>query len=111
MRRHPIFYLAPVSLTLAACSSLSSDPIAYADEIHARCLTLDTHKDISSQLAPEQLPSDPDTAKKYRESYDPTVRGSQQVDFVKMREGEYDCAFFIVYTAQRKLTDAGYHGA
>lgn len=111
MRRNPLFYLAPVSLALAACSNLPSDPIAYADEIHARCLTLDTHKDISSQLAPEQLPKDPDTAKTYRERYDPTVRGNQQVDFVKMREGEYDCAFFIVYTSQRKLTAAGYHGA
>ncbi len=106
MRRLPLLLLP-----LAACQSLPSDPIAYADEIHARCLTLDTHKDISSQLAPEQLPSDPDTAAKYRAKYDPTVRGDQQVDFVKMREGEYDCAFFIVYTPQRKLTDAGYHGA
>lgn len=100
--------LSLLFLPLAACSSLS---IADADAIHERCLTLDTHKDISNQLAPEQLPSDPDTARKYREKYDPTVRGDQQVDFVKMREGQYDCAFFIVYTPQRKLTDAGYHGA
>jgi microsomal dipeptidase-like Zn-dependent dipeptidase len=106
MRRLPLLLLP-----LAACSGITSDPIGYADEIHARCLTLDTHKDISSQLAPEQLPTDPDTAKQYRAKYDPTVRGDQQVDFVKMREGQYDCAFFIVYTPQRKLTDAGYQGA
>jgi len=111
MRRYPLLVLAPISLTLAACSGMPADPIAYADEIHERCLTLDTHKDISRQLAPEQLPSDPETAKKYRESYDPTVRGNQQVDFVKMREGQYDCAFFIVYTPQQKLTPAGYHGS
>jgi membrane dipeptidase len=94
-----------------AAESVTATDHAVADAIHARCLTLDTHKDINSQLAPEQLPSDPDTAKKYREKFDPTVRGSQQVDFVKMREGQYDCAFFIVYTPQHQLTDAGYHGA
>ncbi|MFT4511537.1 MAG: membrane dipeptidase [Planctomycetota bacterium] len=108
MRRLPLLLLP-----LAACSSVTPPPSAYAeaDEIHARCLTLDTHKDISSQMAPRSLPSDPATAKKYRAQFDPTVRGSQQVDFVKMREGQYDCAFFIVYTPQRKLTDSGYHGA
>ena len=110
MRRLPLLLLP-----LAACSIAAPPSPAYtnanADAIHARCLTLDTHKDISSQLAPETLPSDPDTAEKYRAKYDPTVRGDQQVDFVKMREGQYDCAFFIVYTPQRKLTDAGYQGA
>jgi len=111
MRCHHLPLLAPALLALTACSGVDSNSSAKADEIHARCLTLDTHKDISSQLAPEQLPSDPATAERYRQSYDPTVRGSQQVDFVKMREGEYDCAFFIVYTPQRKLTKAGYQGA
>lgn len=110
MRRLPLLLLP-----LAACASVAPPSLAYseanADAIHARCLTLDTHKDISSQLAPEALPSDPDTAAKYRAKYDPTVRGDQQVDFVKMREGQYDCAFFIVYTPQRKLTDSGYQGA
>jgi membrane dipeptidase len=111
MRRHHLTLFAPALLAITACSGLGSDMAIEADAIHARCLTLDTHKDISSQLAPEQLPSDPATRQRYQESYDPTVRGSQQVDFVKMREGEYDCAFFIVYTPQRKLTDAGYQGA
>ncbi len=106
MRRYSLLLLP-----LAACAGAPSDDLAYSDAVHSRCLTLDTHKDISSQLAPEQLPSDPDTAAKYRAKFDPTVRGDQQVDFVKMREGEYDCAFFIVYTPQQKLTDAGYQGA
>jgi membrane dipeptidase len=39
------------------------------------------------------------------------VRGSCQVDFPKMKEGGYDCAFFIVYVGQGALTEAGYHGA
>jgi membrane dipeptidase len=82
--------------------------IAEADAIHARLLTLDTHKDIDSKLAPESLPDDPKTREEFRQRYDPTVRGRQQVDFPKMREGGYDCAFFIVYVDQRQLNDAGY---
>lgn len=84
---------------------------ARARAIHARVLTLDTHKDIPDQLAPEQLPEDPDTRAEFRRRYDPTVRGSSQVDFPKMREGAYDCAFFIVYVGQGPLTEAGYRRA
>ncbi len=79
--------------------------------IHQRVLTLDTHKDIDALLAPESLPEDPATRERFRAKYDPTVRGEQQVDFVKMREGHYDCAFFIVYVGQGALTEAGYRRA
>ncbi|HEU4420278.1 MAG TPA: dipeptidase [Planctomycetota bacterium] len=82
-----------------------------ADAIHDRCLTLDTHKDIDSRLAPESLPEDPKTREEFRRRYDPTVRGSQQVDFPKMREGGYDCAFFIVYVGQGQLNEGGYKRA
>jgi microsomal dipeptidase-like Zn-dependent dipeptidase len=95
--------LLPLTL-VAGCTGVSMD----ADAIHDRCLTLDTHKDISDSLSPQQLPSDPATAEEFRLRYDPTVDGKQQVDFVKMRKGGYDCAFFIVYVAQRQLTDSGY---
>ncbi|HLQ36700.1 MAG TPA: dipeptidase [Planctomycetota bacterium] len=84
---------------------------ARARAIHARVLTLDTHKDISAQLAPEQLPEEPQARAEYRARFDPTVRGSNQVDFPKMRAGGYDCAFFIVYVGQGPLTDAGFHRA
>jgi len=84
---------------------------ARARSIHRRILTLDTHKDIDSRLAPESLPDDPATREEFRRRFDPTVRGSQQVDFPKMREGDYDCAFFIVYVGQGQLTPAGYAGA
>ncbi len=84
---------------------------ARADAIHARVLTLDTHKDISPLLAPESLPEDPATREQFRRKYDPSLRGDAQVDFVKMREGGYDCAFFIVYTDQRQLNAGGYQRA
>ncbi len=93
---------------LAAQQALTPEQIARADAIHARVLTLDTHKDIEPQLAPDQLPDDPATRERFRATHDPSVRGNQQVDFPKMREGGYDCAFFIVYTAQRRLDEPGY---
>jgi membrane dipeptidase len=89
----------------------AADSEAHADAIHARILTLDTHKDIEPLLAPESLPEDPATRERFRRLYDPSVRGDAQVDFPKMREGGYDCAFFIVYVDQRQLNPAGYRRA
>jgi membrane dipeptidase len=85
--------------------------VAKSRAIHARVLTLDTHKDIPDELAPEQLPSDPETRERFRRRFDPTVRGEQQVDFPKMREGGYDCAFFIVYVGQGPLNPPGFRRA
>jgi membrane dipeptidase len=102
--------------SLLACQATTPprtevEVLAHADALHARLLTLDTHKDIEPQLAPDQLPTDPATREQFRAKYDPSVRGSQQVDFPKMREGGYDCAFFIVYVDQRQLNDGGYRRA
>jgi membrane dipeptidase len=93
---------------LAQEGALTAEQQQRADAIHARVLTLDTHKDIEPQLAPEELPDDPATRERFRAEFDPTVRGTQQVDFPKMREGGYDCAFFIVYVAHGRLDGGGY---
>ena len=79
-----------------------------AAAIHARVLTLDTHKDIDPLFAPDELPSDPATREQFLRKYDPGVRGDQQVDLVKMREAEYAWAFFIVYVGQRGNDAAGF---
>ena len=104
-----------VSLLLPATGLLAqqadADLRAKAAAIHARILTLDTHKDIDPKLAPESLPDDPTTREQFRRKFDPTVRGDAQVDFVKMREGGYDCAFFIVYVGQGQLTEPGFRRA
>lgn len=96
-----------VPLLLAAAAVAQSDAAAElrsrAAAIHARVLTLDTHKDIDPLFAPDDLPSDPKTREQFVRKYDPGVRGDQQVDLVKMREGGYDCAFFIVYVGQGRL--------
>ena len=95
----------------ATAPTAEAELLARAKAIHARVLTLDTHKDIDPQLAPAQLPEDQKTREEFARRYDPTIRGSQQVDFVKMREGDYDCAFFIVYVGQGQRNAAGYQRA
>jgi membrane dipeptidase len=111
--------LAPMLPALLLAALVGQQPTAepsepqrtLADAIHARILTLDTHKDIDPKLAPDQLPEDPATRAEFQARFDPSVRGRQQVDFPKMREGGYDCAFFIVYVDQRQLNEAGYRRA
>jgi len=62
-----------------------------ARRIHERVLTLDTHVDIPVDFASD--------------SVDPGVRGPYRVDLPKMREGDLDGAFFIVYVGQTKERD------
>ena len=108
-----VLRIAAVLVGIAGSVATQEAPGAsrQADAIHARVLTLDTHKDIDPKLAPDELPADPKTRDEFRARFDPTVRGSAQVDFVKMREGGYDCAFFIVYVDQRQLNDGAYRRA
>jgi len=79
-----------------------------AREIHWRTLTLDTHKDISLTLASEELPEEPEARRDAILSQDPTIWGTNQVDFPKMRAGGLDVAFYIVYVAQGALDAAGF---
>lgn len=68
-----------------------------ARAIHEKAIALDTHVDI---------PLDYATA-----AVDPGGFTKAQVDLPKMRAGGLDAAFFIVYTPQGPLDDAGYKEA
>jgi membrane dipeptidase len=109
----PVFLLLSL-VSLAACQSPATDTsseaalIAKARTIHASILTLDTHKDINPTLALGTKSTDPKKIKAWRQMNDPTVDGSNKVDFPKMREGGYDCAFYIVYVGQGRLDGGGY---
>ncbi len=65
--------------------------------IHSRVLTLDTHVDIDSGYATGAL--------------DPGGFTPAQVDLPKMRIGELDAAFFIVYVGQGTVSQIGYEEA
>lgn len=85
---------------------------ARARAIHDAVLTLDTHKDISPALATDPgKDDDASQRERYRQQFDPTVRGSNQVDFPKSREGGYDCAFYIVYVGQGNNDPAAWRRA
>ncbi len=80
--------------------------------IHRGVLTLDTHKDISDRLADPSLKAladagDPDGVRLYNKN-EPTLDGTSQVDFPKMRRGGLDAAFYIVYVGQGELNADGY---
>lgn len=62
--------------------------------IHDRILTLDTHVDIGAGYGTPAL--------------DPGVFNRAQVNLPSMRVGGLDAAFFIVYTPQEDLSEAGY---
>ena len=112
--------LLPTLFALAALSPLAAGQVRETDSpelveraraIHERVLTLDTHKDIRSNLASEEAPDDPAQLERFLRRTDPTVRGDNQVDFPKMREGLLDCAFYIVYVGQGPLDAQGFEGA
>jgi len=83
----------------AACQDSAPDK---ADEtrdvakIHADTLTLDTHVDVPLT---------------YMTDIDPGAPTELQADLVKLRSGGLNAAFFIVYTPQGDLTEAGYKQA
>ena len=68
----------------------------YAAKVHAQTLTLDTHIDIPLN---------------YMTEIDPSQLTDLQVDIPKMSKGQLDAGFWIVYTPQGDLTDAGLEAA
>ncbi len=105
--------LAFPSLLLLVVSTVygqetEADLITRARGIHSRVLTLDTHKDISADLASEAYPEDDSERERFLLRNDPTLEGPNQVDFPKMRAGGLDVAFFIVYVGQGPHTEEGF---
>ncbi|TNE39015.1 MAG: membrane dipeptidase [Alphaproteobacteria bacterium] len=83
-------------LILVLCASLAgclqSKPLSetQAIQLHQSLITIDTHDDINLNFAT------PDN--------DPGERGGTQIDLVKMREGNLNTAFFIVYVPLKAST-------
>jgi len=76
----------------SAATASDADLVARARAIHARVITIDTHKDIPDNFAT------PDA--------DPKSMNAQ-VNLDKMKAGGYDMAFFAVYVGQGARTDSG----
>ncbi|UCC81537.1 MAG: dipeptidase [Gemmatimonadota bacterium] len=99
MRTTAVAGAVAASFVLVACSGAMSEDeiIATARAIHESVITIDTHDDIPSNFATEEV--------------DPGVRGDRQVDLPKMREGGLDAAFFVVYVGQGERTPEAYGAA
>ena len=93
------FTLGLFALGFVACqgevvTKPADEPIKFdAAAIHAETLTLDTHIDIPLT---------------YMEEIDPSGPTELQVDLPKLRAGELDSGFWIIYTPQGELTAEGY---
>lgn len=98
-------FLLALVIIVSACSTpeksvtemTEAELMEYAQGIHERVITLDTHCDIrTSNFTPER-------------NY--TERLSTQVNLPKMEEGGLDVAWFIVYTGQGDLDQEGFDRA
>ena len=74
-----------------------SELLAKAKEIHNKVMTLDTHCDIN--------------VNNFTDSINYTQKLTSQVNLPKMQEGGLDVPWFIVYTGQGDLNEAGYKAA
>lgn len=101
MKRYSLSLLGLV--LLAACGQKKESKAAEetleakAARIHQAVITIDTHDDIN--------------VANFTDSINYTQRLNTQVNLPKMREGQLDVAWLIVYTGQGPLTPEGYAAA
>lgn len=101
----PLLFLVLAPLLLFSACETGTEEVAMSDEelmetargIHERVLTIDTHDDIPSNYATEEV--------------NPCTGTDMQVDMPKMRAGGLDVAFFIVYVNQTERTPENYEEA
>jgi membrane dipeptidase len=97
MSAKTVFFLAAAAV-LAGCGEPPADPAA----IHSRLLTLDTHMDTPMMLM--------------RPGWDLRARHDalttlSQVDLPRLREGQLDAGFWVVFLQQGELTPEGLQAA
>ncbi|EPR70390.1 Membrane dipeptidase precursor [Winogradskyella psychrotolerans RS-3] len=100
MNKKSMLYFGLILTLTVSCKSETpkeDELIAKAKEIHKRVITLDTHCDIN--------------VKNFTDSLNYTQDLDTQITLPKMKSGGLDVAWFIVYTGQDSLNDAGYKKA
>jgi membrane dipeptidase len=99
MRTSAVVGAVVAAFVLIGCAGEMSEEelVATARAIHENVIAIDTHDDIPSNFASEEV--------------DPGIRGDRQVDLPKMREGGLDAAFFAVYVGQGERTPEAYEAA
>ena len=102
LQNNLFFIVLAGALILNSCQEKATDMtndqmIAIAKDIHEKVITLDTHCDIN--------------VKNFTDSINYTQDLESQVTLPKMKKGGLDVAWFIVYTGQDSLTEAGFAAA
>ncbi|SDH65426.1 dipeptidase [Winogradskyella thalassocola] len=100
MYKKSILYFSLILMITTSCKpepTKEDNLIAKAKAIHKRVITLDTHCDIN--------------VKNFTDSLNYTQELDTQITLPKMKAGGLDVAWFIVYTGQDSLNDAGYKKA
>ena len=80
-------------LCALSTSALAQDIEPGFETFHKGLLTLDTHTDISPNVATDLI--------------DPSMLTQNQVDLVKLEKGGLDAVFFIAFSRQQALSDEG----
>ncbi len=88
---------SPKEVSMSVEPTSEEQLITKAKGIHKRVITLDTHCDIN--------------IKNFTDTINYTQNLDSQITLPKMVSGGLDVAWFIVYTGQDSLTDAGYKNA
>ncbi|QED36895.1 membrane dipeptidase [Antarcticibacterium arcticum] len=96
------YYILSLMTLLAGNTTFSQDSensqlLEKATAIHEKVITIDTHADIN--------------VNNFTDTRNYTQDLETQVNLPKMKEGGLDVAWFIVYTGQDELTQAGYEKA
>ncbi len=86
-------FLLSAAVILAGCLPDKAATPQTERSLHERVLTLDTHIDIPLT---------------YMTEIDPQFDTALQVDLPKLAAGHLDAGFWIIYTPQGELTEAGY---
>lgn len=102
--KRQLYFLGILTLLASACKKeeqsksvdemTEAELIEYAQGIHDRVITLDTHCDINTS--------------NFTEETNYTQELTTQVNLPNMEAGGLDVAWFIVYTGQGPLTDEGF---
>ncbi len=101
MMRFKRIFLAAVAIpVLIRCGADRTEPIeSKAARIHEKCFTLDSHVDTPMRVF--RTPSDLSVRHPHSEA------NAGELDFVRMKDGGLDAAFFAVYVGQAECTDEG----
>ncbi len=99
--RNPLLVVLSLTFVLFSCddafdveNASEEERVDYARNLHDRAITIDTHDDIPSNFATDEV--------------DPGEWGERKVTIPKMVEGGLDAGFFIVFVGQAERTPENY---